>query len=169
MVKSPRKSAKWACRRATPISPCGYQVIFSTFEGDFLTNHTANQERRKNHWRNFKNPVEKLPRNSRFLSPVVVECVLTREFFGPISGLNFERWLSWVWIFLGPLGLEGIAAKHLTPEFGPQIRGSKIRRIRPQIWVPQRHKNPSVERHPWQKVLRTIRNLAGISAPTRNI
>ena len=53
-------------------------------------------------------------------------------FFGPISGLNFGRWiLGGEFLdgefFRGPLFLEKIGPKNSTQEFGSEIRASKIR------------------------------------------
>ena len=42
-------------------------------------------------------------------------------YFFPISGLNFGRWISWGWIFLGPLLLEKKTKnrpKNSGPKFG---------------------------------------------------
>ena len=54
------------------------------------------------------------------------------EFFGPISGLNFGRWIlggeflegEFFW---GPLLLEKTESKNSTREFGSKIRASEIR------------------------------------------
>ena len=58
--------------------PPGNRAIFSTFWGDFLTNlHIKPGEReQKSTGQNSENPVERFPRNCRFLSLVVVERVL---------------------------------------------------------------------------------------------
>ena len=71
------------------------------------------------------------PINRPFLQPnglTEVQC----EFFGPISGLNFGRWiLGGEFLegefFRGPLLLGKIEPKNSTPEFGSGIRASKIR------------------------------------------
>ena len=61
-----------------PFSPPGNRATFSTFGAISLLNYTENLEKRKKSTGdNSKNPVEKLPRNYRFLSLVVVEDVLT--------------------------------------------------------------------------------------------
>ena len=60
--------------------------------------------------------------------PAEVQC----ECFGPISGLNFGRWiLGGEFLdgefFRGPLFLEKIGPKTSTQAFGSEIRASKIR------------------------------------------
>ena len=60
--------------------------------------------------------------------PAEVQC----EFFGTISGLNFQRWiLGGEFLegefFGGPLLLEKTESKNSTQEFGFKIRASKIR------------------------------------------
>ena len=76
------------------------------------------------------------------------------EFWGEFFDVNFGRWISWAWIFEGALFLlENIGPKNSTPEFGPKIRGSKIRI--PEFGVEfgfTRCKIPSAETCPWHYV-----------------
>ena len=50
------------------------------------------------------------------------------EFWGEFLDVNFGRWISWGWIFEGPLfiGFENIGPKKSTPEFGPKFGAQKF-------------------------------------------
>ena len=84
--------------------------------------------------------------------PAEVQC----KFFGPISGLNFGRWiLGGEFLegefFRGPLLLEKTESKNSTQEFGSNIRAPKIRfpESGPKFGF-RRCKIPSAEICPWK-------------------
>ena len=79
------------------------------------------------------------------------------EFWGEFFDVNFGRWISRGWILRGLLLLENTGQKNPTPEFGPQIRGSKIRipEFDPEFGF-TRCKIPSAETCPWAIVSRTL-------------
>ena len=97
--------------------------------------------------------------------PAEMQC----EFFSPNSGVNFLMWILGG-EFLGGeflrglFLLENIGPTKMTPEFGPKIRGSKIRI--PEFGVEfgfMRCKIPSAETCPWpfkQSCRRTFQLIA---------